>query len=839
MQNIRHLYGRLVPANLNWSFCVKAEVKLAGMLLRVIPLIFGHLSVSLVKVTWGYAKNVRRILRGSGPQGLAKYLKTCHVLMQQVAGGQKLGNPWEIGCKVSRTRRGLPRIINPQHRRLIIQGDIGVIRFWLSLFGLYRVIEFKGALKLKTITEPGKDISRFRMDEWSKWIPLFYTLAQQHTGQDWKMDPSRHLTPWSIPFSRKSAPNSSGLSSLSSLALDILALAADREFSNLVKKWLNLVDGLDFIWALRPLRTLFEKGGQNLITEYREKCLGGDAWRGPVLEAAGISLDPHAVDPDVAAAFYAESMWGKPLHFGKLGFKEEPGKIRVFAMVNPLLQTLMYPLHKWIFDRLRAISTDGTFNQTAPVARLIKGFRKERQFVASYDLSAATDRLPLLLQMDLLEPLLGKEGASMWGRLLVGRPYRLPKIAKSYNLGFMEVIYAVGQPMGALSSWALLALTHHALVQLAAHNVYPRNRSWFLGYAVLGDDVVIADQAVAVEYLRIMAEIGVEVGLAKSMISHTGSLEFAKRTYIRGQDASPISLAELMVALCHLGALDELVRKAATFIPMKVSSVARFAGFGYKNLARLPVSLSLNNRLSKLIAYLSRPGGVWPMPVEAWLSAVGPGREGQSLDTGRWATAQSLWSKLVRAVIQRNARFEHELYQGATVRYTDATHRVQESSTLPGGRERKVWVTKPIFGPTAREVLYLDSNSAEWNTFFTEWVAYPFTNRLRKTFEKIDLVLRVLNPNIQPQWDTLDKVWATVFEADEGQAALPKRIDYFDRETDVVATSTRLVSLWARLRSVLSRGRVTTDALSTYHGDPLAGLSEYERLRRTRRRPGG
>lgn len=28
--------------------------------------------------------------------------------------------------------------------------------------------------------------------------------------------------------------------------------------------------------------------------------------------------------------------------------------------------------------------------------------------------------------------------------------------------------YAVGQPMGALSSWAMLAVTHHLLTQLAA-----------------------------------------------------------------------------------------------------------------------------------------------------------------------------------------------------------------------------------------------------------------------------------------------------------------------------------------------------------------------------------
>jgi len=31
--------------------------------------------------------------------------------------------------------------------------------------------------------------------------------------------------------------------------------------------------------------------------------------------------------------------------------------------------------------------------------------------------------------------------------------------------------YAVGQPMGALSSWAGLAITHHFLVQLCAYRL--------------------------------------------------------------------------------------------------------------------------------------------------------------------------------------------------------------------------------------------------------------------------------------------------------------------------------------------------------------------------------
>lgn len=49
--------------------------------------------------------------------------------------------------------------------------------------------------------------------------------------------------------------------------------------------------------------------------------------------------------------------------------------------------------------------------------------------------------------------------------LLVGRSY----YAKNTKYDLDEsVYYSVGQPMGALTSWGMLALTHHAIVQWAA-----------------------------------------------------------------------------------------------------------------------------------------------------------------------------------------------------------------------------------------------------------------------------------------------------------------------------------------------------------------------------------
>ena len=66
----------------------------------------------------------------------------------------------------------------------------------------------------------------------------------------------------------------------------------------------------------------------------------------------------------------------------------------------------------------------------------------------SFDLSAATDRLPIQLQVQVLSQLLGRDIAEAWRDLLVSRSYRL----NDKSSGPKDLRYAVGQPMGALSS---------------------------------------------------------------------------------------------------------------------------------------------------------------------------------------------------------------------------------------------------------------------------------------------------------------------------------------------------------------------------------------------------
>lgn len=88
-----------------------------------------------------YSRDVSRSVRKNGLAFTASRLKAAHVYTMQAVGGMKIEDCCALGPKVGRTRGGLPRMIINEHRALIRMGDRTTIRFWLTLFSLYRVIE--------------------------------------------------------------------------------------------------------------------------------------------------------------------------------------------------------------------------------------------------------------------------------------------------------------------------------------------------------------------------------------------------------------------------------------------------------------------------------------------------------------------------------------------------------------------------------------------------------------------------------------------------------------------------------------------------------------------------
>lgn len=70
----------------------------------------------------------------------------------------------------------------------------------------------------------------------------------------------------------------------------------------------------------------------------------------------------------------------------------------------------------------------------------------------------------------------------------------------------------------------------------------------FEEYLVLGDDVVIASEAVANEYIRLLRRMGVDISLPKRVISNDNfsRCEFASRLFSKGVEYSPLPLGLIL-----------------------------------------------------------------------------------------------------------------------------------------------------------------------------------------------------------------------------------------------------------------------------------------------------
>jgi hypothetical protein len=138
---------------------VKASNGWINVFKHMLVIIRGKVNASWMRTVVVLIRRFHRIYRAQGARGLCIRTKALYVLTQQAAGGMKIPSTQSLGVAVARTKKGLPREIPAIHRRRIRNGSSATLRFYLTLFSIYRVIEFRGTLKLDTITSPGIDIS--------------------------------------------------------------------------------------------------------------------------------------------------------------------------------------------------------------------------------------------------------------------------------------------------------------------------------------------------------------------------------------------------------------------------------------------------------------------------------------------------------------------------------------------------------------------------------------------------------------------------------------------------------------------------------------------------------
>lgn len=201
---------------------------------------------------------------------------------------------------------------------------------------------------------------------------------------------------------------------------------------------------------------------------------------------------------------------------------QKDGKHRFFYAPSQWVQFLLGPWAKALFRALSRIPQDCTFEQEKGVTQ-VESWLREGKKVYSFDLSSATDRFPLALSRTVLMGLSRTPNMRMWidtFSILSRIPAQVGYAGSDLELE--GVTWKVGQPLGAIPSFAVFALSHHAVMR-GLHSGDPTTAP----YVMLGDDLVIADGALADGYQKLMHLIGVEISGSKSLQGRFG--EFAGR----------------------------------------------------------------------------------------------------------------------------------------------------------------------------------------------------------------------------------------------------------------------------------------------------------------------
>jgi len=460
--------------------------------------------------------------KNHGPVYTVKYLKACQLAIQKKLAGQPFSSLREVEPDYNFPRlskSGLPSVIKTTDRASICNNSFRIIRLYLSLFSIYRIIKIEFSPKLNTITDNFTG-SNIHLKDFNTWLERNSKSILQKFSRLNILD----LKSYRILPILKSSPQ--GSRSYTHLIGSYVGLKNSEFFSQL-KEYLELTKSANILILFRNIEYI---------------------------------MDRFNVVPK-----------NKNLSLGKLSFKEEAaGKLRVFAMVDIITQSILEPLHRTLFNLFRNIPNDCTHDQD-------KGFKLAQDLSLKYncsfgfDLSSATDRLPLSSQASVLNSLFGI--GDLWADILVKRDYEIS--SNKYGIPEGSLRYSVGQPMGALSSWAMLNLVHHMMIQfIATHLEKVPKGVWYSEYVILGDDLVLFDKEVADRYLSLCKELGVSINLSKSIISESKPvLEFAKRTSVKGVDVSALPAKELINSNNFFGRLavtTRLIRNKWGKSPFKV-----------------------------------------------------------------------------------------------------------------------------------------------------------------------------------------------------------------------------------------------------------------------------
>jgi len=543
-----------------------------------------------------FALWLTQVLKRNGINHLIARLKIMLFVVNAYLGGRKLKSTQTLGFRI-RLRSGLPAALPLFVRAGIRAGNKHYIHIWTSMLFSYKGILGtwqEPHLASGSIQAPHPPLEgNSTLELFSKFCNVFWEMLSLEGIKQ----PDLRIKHFF--FSTHAGPNSpvtilgAGLDAYLWASFDALKAkpgelleeskitwlkhlrAITGVKSNYIREWLEETHQLDILLSFRKTAKMFALNQQiiNSVIVSNKEHLYSTIKTMPSLSKTvkrlidkmlGKSPDPKtttSVVPvtmktietkleykyiyDFLGSNLTSLRWTMPTLQRLHNLYEAAGKVRTIAIVDYWTNFVLKPLHDWMFNVLTHLPQDATFDQEGKVQDFAsRGYRE----IWSYDLKSATDLIPLALYRALFSHILPEKILDLWFKLLVDRDFASPKSTlKAYKEHPRTVRYCTGQPMGALTSWASMALVHHALVLYAAMcvgRVSPSTLLSFRDYMVLGDDIVIACPKTAVFYQALMAELHVPLSLAKSHISDSGMFNFANQTYVSAMNCSPVSLRE-------------------------------------------------------------------------------------------------------------------------------------------------------------------------------------------------------------------------------------------------------------------------------------------------------
>jgi hypothetical protein len=198
---------------------------------------------------------------------------------------------------------------------------------------------------------------------------------------------------------------------------------------------------------------------------------------------------------------------------GEIHFLQEPGgKLRSVASPFRLYQQALQPLGRSIYDIVRVLPWDCTFDQSKAIP-IIQSHLSQGGVVSSVDLSSATDHFPLSIQVIALKAIFEEKD---WDHVNL-----FAEISRgTWKSPLGDLRWSKGQPLGLYPSFGAFTLTHGLLLYYL--NGCRHDNQFF----VVGDDVVILDSYLSKSYKSMLDRMSCPWSEDKSITSNKLS-EFA------------------------------------------------------------------------------------------------------------------------------------------------------------------------------------------------------------------------------------------------------------------------------------------------------------------------